>query len=274
MPVWYTFGRKMEGECRSSFIASVLLKEAMEMKPGDKITAIEKYVFLGSSRENRRSGSVGCFVSSWDLQRAAQQDFFTVALHVAVEEEYDGPDTTRQIVTASETVKGNIFAQTPPLLDTCLVLVARNAVDPDANSLGSVNGRPLKITDVWDPTETLKRLDDAQSSDEQDAIKRETLAVSHLGGTLASEGRAQIGVFDGIIQCGFIDRETRRVQMKGRKTYAGDSGGPVFDQNGVLVGFIRRGGAKGASTDTEVVLAHYVFQEFTRTLGRVFTLMG
>jgi hypothetical protein len=239
------------------------------MKPGDKITITEKLPKTGGTfKTGEQSGSVGCLVRSWDPQTQESQDFFTTALHVAGADNPDAPLLGRQVYNADQTVRGKIVAKTSNVLDTCLVQIEEGSVGPGANSVAGVNMRPIRITGVWDPADILERQKKAPSLDEIKRIQQETMDVSHIGATLESMRQDQMGEFNGKLQFGLTDEVTRLLPMKGRATYAGDSGGPVYTKEGILVGFIRGGSDKGESEATDVVIAYYVFKELAQNVQR------
>ena len=240
------------------------------MQPGDKITIIEKFEFLDRVREIPHNGSVGCLLSSWDKQNERRQHFFTTALHVAGDDNDKFPVVGRQVYDALKSLEGKIVIKTSSLLDTCLVMIVQGSVGLGADHLPGVlvDGRQVRLTGVWDPSDILQQIKDASSESRLDEIKSRVLKVSHLGASLKEKGRKQIGVFDGEMEPGFLREDTVRLSMKKRATYPGDSGGPVFTQDGSLVGFIRRGAANVVSTDTEVVLAYYVLKELENLTNR------
>lgn len=234
------------------------------MKLGDRIIIKEPFIIegLGRKEEVSRSGSIGCFFWAFD-DKLNKQYYFTVSRHVAGDTNDDTTLLSRPVYDANQREIGKIVATTSTELDTCLVLVNNSVKVSDPNRLND----QLKITQIWNPSPTRDQLKQAPTQDAVTAIKNETLKVSHLGGTLASKGPGQVGKFNGVFHPGSVFdpsslEVTPRSTMTERTTYAGDSGGPVFTDNGSLIGFIRRGGDQQQSSDTELVLADSVQTDF------------
>lgn len=208
-----------------------------------------------------KTGSIGCFVSRKDDN---EHKYCTTAQHVAL---FSGKEA-QHVDDGSEGMAGTITKSTTEMqLDTSLIQITKGTVDAHPNRVELKDGSIIKITQVWDPTQTVDRKKNAEIKIVEDSIKQETLQVSHLGqALLAPTNSSQIGQFNGVVQYGLVEDKSRTLKMTGRTTYAGDSGGPVFTADGVLVGFIKTGGSQGSSNDTTIAIAYYVFKELDLTL--------
>ena len=214
------------------------------MNPGDAIGVV-------SSNKTPGIGSVGCFVTSQDHGIC-----FTIALHVATKARPNGVDGAEVQDGNSMRPVGTIASSSNNLLDTSIVRFTGDL----PNSSNMISDFGIRLRAVWDPTTIIKRLNDAATMDEELKIKNEFLQVAHIGKGLRQKGTVS-RTYTGKITYGTIDEETKKLRMTGRMSYPGDSGGPVFTSDGLLVGFISSGGESAASDNITVVLAHYVFSD-------------
>ena len=212
-------------------------------------------IFIGGNIHTPGTGraTLGCFINDDDGLG------FTVPRHTAVKD-IENPlwtpvrDTE---VNGNDTILSTIRTDTNLILDTCLAYPKeRELLKTGICDIPYIN-KPF--AGVWDPSDILKRKEQAAASADLEKISAETIPVSHLGASRSELLKESKIEFDGILHCGLIVSTLPRLQMRGRTVYSGDSGGPVFTDDYKLVGFVSLGEERAESVDTTVVLAYYVF---------------
>lgn len=201
---------------------------------------------------NKARATLGCFIHDGDGDLG-----FTVPRHATVKDPEDSPLFTP---VSDTNVIGKIRTDTNRNLDTCISDINEEQVHLLKAEFYNIPYINRPFSGVWDPSDLLRRKEQASSSDEIEKISKETILVSHVGASRSETLKESKIEFNGILHCGLIDSKVPRLQMRQRMTYPGDSGGPVFTKDYKLVGFISMGEEKGQSKDTAVVLAYYVFE--------------
>lgn len=174
-----------------------------------------------------RKGSLGCFVLRQD------EILFTVAAHML-----RSPFQKRPVVSYLGEGK-TIEICDDNGIDTALVRQTKGAQGPEITKPPHTH-RPFQ--GVLNPTE--------HSQGE--------LKVCHAGAATIEKLHGDYLKYDGTIVCS----EDKTWLMTGRTSRSGDSGGPVFTESGLLVGFVSEGMDANESDRTVVVLAHWIFEHF------------
>ena len=138
--------------------------------------------------------------------------------------------------------------------------------DAARTSLTRANFRPVgygsDIVDVWDPAKLRGKVANANTVQQEDALRAKTMNVNHFGATSLVAPATSLP--------GQLSKHTPDPTTAIRHTTIapGDSGGPVLDPGkNRWVGFVSAGAARAASTGGEVVLLHEALASLGLALG-------
>ena len=152
-------------------------------------------------------------------------------------------------------------------IDTALVKINLETVnsltagDFEVAGIGRPLSRICRLSWYW------RRVKAAATDRQRRERARSQIAVQHSGYTSNSIPAPSIDSPYGWVDVGGRALDPTQLNMLHRTTRAGDSGGPVLTFEGELVGFISLGAGRAESSQSTVIAAEVVLDEFGMSLA-------